>query len=371
MPLREYLTDELRRLESEGLLRSPSDPGVPAGALDVCSNDYLGYARATVSRETDAQWGAGASRLIYGTSEAHRALEREVADWVGTEDALLFSSGYAANVGLLSALLQPGDTVVSDRLNHASIVDGCRLGRATVRVVPHLDSDAVAGALRGAASGRRYVVTESYFSMDGDSPDLRALRGLCDSRDAALLVDEAHALGVLGPAGSGLCRDSGVVPDGVLVGLGKAIGVQGALVAGSSLLIRFLWNRARSFVFTTAPSPVLAEVALDRVRTARANDAARARLAALGARLETALGPLRARLPPKRHGPIFPVVLGSPERAGQAAAALRSHGFLAQAIRPPTVPDGESRLRIALRATLSDDDVDRLASALRAACGES
>ena len=242
MRFSEELQRELEQLASEGLLRHRTPPSETSpDLLDACTNDYLGYARSGVSRETTASRpGSGASRLIFGTQPEHSALEGELTSWVGAEDTLLFSSGYAANLGMLAALARPGDLIVSDRLNHASIVDGCRLSRATVQVVPHCDLNAADRALQAPTKGRRWLVTESYFSMDGDSPDLPGLRALCDARGAALVVDEAHALGVFGPEGSGLCRQGGVVPDVLVGGLGKAVGVQGAFVAGSAPLTELL-----------------------------------------------------------------------------------------------------------------------------------
>ena len=366
MALKEYLAGELAALERAGLLR-PRALGLPPTPelIDVCTNDYLGYAGRAVSRETNAPVGAGASRLIYGTHGAHLALEQELARWVGSEAALLFPTGYAANMGAVSALARPGDLVVSDALNHASIIDGCRLSKARVEIVPHLDLKAIAAALSLPVPGMRWVVSESYFSMDADSPDLPALRALCTAQGAHLILDEAHALGVFGPEGSGLARAAGIVPDVLIGTLGKSVGVQGAFVAGSAELADLLWTRARSFVFTTAPSPALAELALAAVRSVAADDAARATLARHARRLEELLAGLST---PARHGPIFPIPLGSPERALQAAAAMRDHGFLTQAIRPPTVPPGSSRLRVALHADLSDDAVLRLGAALRATC---
>jgi 8-amino-7-oxononanoate synthase len=371
--LREFLSRELESLSRLGLRRDrPAFGGLAEGLVDVCSNDYLGYARLPVSRETRARPGSGASRLIHGTRPEHLALEAELSDWVGAESALLFPSGYTANLGALSALVQPGDLVVADRLNHASLIDGCRLARAETVVVPHLDLDAIQRALDAPTRGRKWVVTESYFSMDADSPDLPRLRALCDASGAALFLDEAHALGVFGPQGAGLAARAGVVPDVLVGAFGKAVGVQGAFVAGSGVLTDYLWNRARSFVFTTAPSPLLTEVQLERVRALRRDDAARARLCALSDDLGRRLEPLgSAHLAPGRHGPIFPVLLGTPSRALRAAAALREAGFLAQAIRPPTVPEGTSRLRLALHADLGEEEVARLASVLVAACAES
>jgi 8-amino-7-oxononanoate synthase len=364
----DYLDSELSRLAQQGLLRDRHQVA-PPGVIDVCSNDYLGYARRPVSRETSgATAGAGASRLIHGTRAEHRALEAEFADWMGTEDSLLFPTGYSANIGVVSALAGPGDLIVSDALNHASTIDGCRLARARTEVVPHRDLAAVRRALTLPVTGRRWVLTESYFSMDANSPDLHELRGLCNEAGAALIVDEAHALGVFGPAGAGLSAAAGVKPDIVIGTLGKAVGVQGAFVAGSRSLTAYLWNRARSFVFTTAPSPLLAAVTLDHVRAVRADDAGRDQLNRLCSAFERDLAPLRSLFPPDRHGPIFPLIFGTPDRARSIAAALTGRGFLAQPIRPPTVPEGTSRLRLALHSTLSPDSVAELARALVDLC---
>ncbi len=363
--LRSHLARELGQLEERGLLRSRAVRHVDIGLVDVASNDYLGYARRIVSRETIATVaGAGASRLIHGTCPEHTALEADLAAWVAAEGSLLFPTGYMANVGAISALAGPGDLIVSDQLNHASLIDGCRLSRARTEVVPHLDLRAFADALRIAVPGRRWVITESYFSMDGDSPDLAALRSIADEADAGLLVDEAHALGVFGPQGAGLCREQGIVPD-VLVGtLGKAVGVQGAFVAGSGILLDFLWNRARPFVFTTAPSPTITAIARENVARVRVDDDARSRLTELCAQLQVELRDMN--LGRRRRGPVFPIIRRTPGLALCAAAVLRDAGFLTQAIRPPTVPDGTSRLRIALHADLRPEQVSRLALALRA-----
>ncbi|HEX3597730.1 MAG TPA: 8-amino-7-oxononanoate synthase [Polyangiaceae bacterium] len=372
MSLKEYLDGELRQLEVAGLLRRRA-AGVPPTPelVDVCTNDYLGYARRVVSRETSVRAGAGASRLIFGTDPSHLALERELARWVGAEAALLFPTGFSANLGVISGLAHEGDLVISDALNHASIIDGCRLSKARIVVAPHLDLAATDRALATAVPGRRWVVTESYFSMDADSPDLVSLRRLCDERGAFLIVDEAHALGVFGPEGSGLARASGVTAD-VLVGtLGKAVGVQGAFVAGSSELADLLYTRARSFVFTTAPSPTLVELTSNAVRLVIADEASRAKLVRLSAFLERRLAPKAGITPARRHGPIFPIFAGTPGRAVAMAAALRDRGFLAQAIRPPTVPSGSSRLRIALHADMTEATVERLANALLDVCAAS
>jgi len=359
-PALRHLESSLQELDEVGLLRSPQS--VNQSVLVLCSNDYLGYARVQVEAG-ERFWGAGSSRLVAGESEAHGQAERALAGWIGAPSALLFSSGYAANVGVLSALAGPGDTVISDALNHASIVDGCRLSRARIVVVPHLDASAVEKALRESGDAkRRWVVTESYFSMDADTPDLGTLRRLCDAHDAALIVDEAHALGVFGRGGAGLCASHGVRPD-VLVGtLGKAVGLQGAFVAGPEVLRTWLWNRARSFVFSTGFSPALAQVLVERVGEVRRDDIGRDRLHSISERLRAALAKRACRV--AGQGPIVPWMLGTPAAALAASRHLLNCGIFAPAIRPPTVPPGTSRIRLTARATLTDHDVDRFQRAI-------
>ena len=292
-------------------------------------------------------------------------MENALAEWVARPAALLFSSGYAANVGALAALCGPGDLLISDRLNHASLVDGCRLSRADVAIVEHGDEDAIAHQFSQARDRpARWVVVESYYSMDGDSPNLGRLRELCDRHDAHLFVDEAHALGVFGPSGSGLCRAVGVVPD-VLVGtLGKSVGVAGAFVAGSELLRRWLWNRARTFVFSTAPSPMLTELLLRQLHATRAASDARVCLRKNADSLRQALVAAGVPIKPGNHGPIVPILVGDPARCVRIAERLLAEGIVVQAIRPPTVPENTARLRVTVTATMTPNDIERLASAL-------
>jgi 8-amino-7-oxononanoate synthase len=365
-PLR-HLTnelDELRRHERLRVRPPPSTPTDRAGRLLLCSNDYLGYqsrnllqpyaARAAL----DTPAGSGASRLVSGEHGAHGALEQALASWLGTEESLVFSSGYAANIGLIASLAGEGDILVSDELNHASIIDGCRLSRAEVAVVPHLATDAVRRALVDSRARRRWVVTESYFSMDGDSPDLRALRRVCDELDAGLIIDEAHAIGVFGPEGRGLAAESGVTADVTIGTLGKALGAQGAFVAGSSELCQWLWNRARSFGFSTGISPLLCAIATGAVDLARRDDAGRARLSALSARLRDGLAALGVG-PQNRVGPILPIIVGAERVALAWGKGLADHGVDVQPIRPPTVRPGTSRLRVTTSAALADADIER------------
>lgn len=373
-PLR-YLHGELKALEGRQLLRTrpaPRDRAI-SGRLNLCSNDYLGYAasgrlRPFAEAAVAASWtGAGASRLVAGEHEAHRALEKLLADWLGTESALLFTSGYAANVGTIAALAGEGDLIVSDALNHASIIDGCRLSRARTVVVPHLEVEAVRRVLGAEPARRRWVITESYFSMDGDCPDLAALRAICDDHDAALVLDESHAMGIYGPEGRGLAVAAGVVPDVWVGTLGKALGAQGAFVAGSEVLVAWLWNRARSFVFSTGLSPVLAGIANGAVETARGDETGRRQLMERSGDLREALAGLGLHLAPGSQGPIIPVLVGDTGRALQISRALFELGVDVQAIRPPTVPEGSARLRVTASSLLSRGDIDRVAAAFREA----
>jgi 8-amino-7-oxononanoate synthase len=376
-----YFLQELAELERRELLREPDDGARREAArlnaerlgvrfIDASSNDYLGLAATIVSRETLSAWeglsaGSGASRLIHGSRDAHVTLEQELAEWVGQASALLFTSGYAANAGLVSALGSPGTLIVSDSLNHGSLIDGCRLSRARVRVVPHLDLAACEHELERGGAGQKWVVTESYFSMDGDGPNMAALRALCDRYEAGLVVDEAHALGVFGPEGGGRCRADGVRADVVVGTLGKAVGVHGAFIAGSELLRRYLWNRARSFVFSTAPSPVLAALALLHVKQVRVASGPRARVHQRAYELRDALARRGLPVQDGSFGPIVPVVLGDNAHVQSVAADLAAHGILAQGIRPPTVPEGSARLRLTVTARMEAEDIERLAAAFK------
>lgn len=374
MPSLAALSDRLAELAERGLLREPDDrldrerlrERFGADFLDLTSNDYLGLAAVHVSRETLLSApGAGASRLIHGTHREHLALEGELAEWTGHAQALLFASAYAANLGALGCLLGPEDWVVSDALNHASLIDGCRLSRARVRIVPHLDLDAVAAALEeGAEAASRWLVVESYYSMDGDSPDLRALRALCDRQGAHLYVDEAHGLGVFGPEGAGLCRAQDVRADVLVGGLGKACGAQGGFVASSEAVRRWLWNRARSFVFSTGTSPVLTQLTREQVRRVRSADPERSALDDTARAFRQALEREGVPLVAGSHGPILSVVLGTPAAALGVARELRDQGILVQAIRPPTVPEGASRLRLTVSRHHRREQVERVAGAL-------
>jgi 8-amino-7-oxononanoate synthase len=354
-----FLEEAIAEAKRKNLFRDRV-PSNAAPHTSFCSNDYLGLADRPAPREA---CGAGSSRLVAGERDIHRRLERAAARLVGQPASLTFTSGYAANVGLLGALAGPEDLIVSDALNHASLIDGAHLSRARIVVVPHLDVDAVARAL-DAKARNAFVVTESYFSMDADSPDLSALRRLCDERGAALVVDEAHALGVLGPGGAGLCVEQGVVADAVVGTFGKAFGAAGAFVAGCAPLVAWQWNRARSFVFSTGMSPVVAAAALGGLDRAEKEPWRRQRALQAASELRRGLGALGAEL--RGFGHVIPWVLGDPREALAFSAELREQGIDVPAIRPPSVPSGTARLRFTVSAALQGEDIQRVVDAVAA-----
>jgi 8-amino-7-oxononanoate synthase len=324
--------------------------------VSFASNDYLGLANhpAVVAAAHDAldRWGAGAgaSRLIVGSRPVHRDLESALAEWKGTEAALTFPTGYAANLGLLTTVGGPGVTICSDSLNHASIVDGCRLARGNACVFDHGDLDHLA-ALMAAAEGRVVVVSDSVFSMDGDTADLEGLARLCARRQALLILDEAHA--VLGPDARGLDEDVELLRVGTL---SKTLGSLGGFVAGSHRWIELLVNRARPFIFTTALSPPDAAAALAALGVMRSPEGDE-----LHRRLDAHVQAIR----PGHGSPIVPVILGDEADAVRAARALLERGLLVPAIRPPTVPAGSSRLRVTMSAAHTGSQVGMLLGALR------
>jgi 8-amino-7-oxononanoate synthase len=373
------LSLELQNLESIGRLRTTETllgadrlhPRDSQGREMVCfaSNDYLGLSDhpAVIAAATTAllQHGLGsaASRLVSGETPPHRALEDALADFLGTEAALLFPTGYQANVGTLTALAGPQDFIASDAANHASLIDGCRLSRARVGIFEHANPASADHALGAAAPSarRRFLVTESLFSMDGDRAPLTALSAVAARHEATLIVDEAHALGVLGPSGRGLCADLGLRPEIRIGTLGKAFGSAGGFVAGSHLLRATLLNRARTFIYTTAAPASLAAAALAALEIIAAPEGDRLRT-----NLSLNLDRVRARLPIPATAVdhIIPIILGADTAATELAALLRSRGLVATAIRPPTVPENTARLRITVSAAHSDGDIQRLLASL-------
>jgi len=377
-------TWELERRRAAGLLRrlrpldGPQDPWVTIEGrrvLLLCSNNYLGLATHPALREAAARaardWGvgAGASRLISGSLRLHEALEEQLAALKGTAAALLFGSGYQANVGAITALVGSDDAVFSDELNHASIIDGCRLSRARVLVYPHNDVEALAALLTRHSARRRLVVTESVFSMDGDSAPLAAICDVADRYGAFVMVDEAHATGVLGPTGGGLVEAAGLRGRVALqVGtLGKALGTYGAFVAGSRAVVDLLVNAARSFVYTTALPPPAVAAAAAAVNVLQAEPQRRQQLAANASTLWHGLrdAGLQVGAAP---GHIIPVHIGDAERTMQWSEALLAAAVFVQGIRPPTVPPGTARLRVTVMSTHTATDLAAAVNAFRQVC---
>jgi 8-amino-7-oxononanoate synthase len=377
---RGWAEQELASLADRGLLRSLEPLATPQGAvvrirgerlINFSSNDYLGLAAhpavVSAARAALERWGmgAGASRLVVGDTEVHRELEARLQTFEDAEAVLLFNGGYPANVGLVPALVGPEDAVFSDALNHASLVDGCRLSRARVCVYPHRDAGALAGLLRETPARRKLVVTDSVFSMDGDVAPLAELVDLCRRSGAALLVDEAHATGVLGPRGAGLCEALGLsrAVDVRMGTLGKALGAFGAYAATTRPVADLLVNRARSLVFSTALPPAVCAAAAAAVDLVEHDPELRPRLWRNIHRFADGLRALGH--PAQASSAIFPLVVGAPERALAAAAFLRERGLLVKPIRPPTVPAGTSRLRFALSAAHTPDHLDQALAGLR------
>ncbi len=370
---------ELKEIQRNHLFRvMPDVSGLPGRIINVngtdavnfSGNNYLGLAghadliRAAAAYAQRYGTGSTASRLIAGNGEAHRELESFIATWKGTEAALLFVSGYQANVGTLSSLAGKEDLIISDQLNHASIIDGCRLSRAKKEVYPHLDLNRLETLLRQDGFRRKLVVTESVFSMDGHHAPLKEISALCSRWGAMLMVDEAHATGIFGPKGQGLAAAEGVVPDIQMGTLGKAVGAAGAYIAGSSSLIQVLVNKARPLIYTTAaPSPVLGS-ALAGLRIIASEEGRERRerlhehVREFGRLLESALGDLSGG----NH--IVPILIGESAAALRVSQACLRNGIFAQAIRFPTVPEGTARLRFTLMSDHRSEDLEKAVTVL-------
>jgi 8-amino-7-oxononanoate synthase len=379
------LTQELDLLTQAGLRRALRSIRRRAGAhvlvdgrhaIDFSSNDYLGLATdprlaaAAVTALAEDGTGAGAARLISGNHPRHQALEQELARFKRTDAALLFGSGYLANIGAIPALVGRGDAIYADALNHASLIDACTLSRADVRVLQHGDVDALEAALARDQNHmrRRLIVVDGVFSMDGDMAPLDRIVSLARAYGAWTYVDDAHGTGVLGSGGRGSAEHWGVEGEiDIIMGtLGKAFGVAGAFVTGSRTLVEYLINRARAFVFTTATPPALAAAAIAALRIARSEPERRERVRAVARRLRTGLAALGRPPAGDPTGHIIPVTVGAADETVRIGAALRERGYLVGAVRPPTVPIGTSRLRITACASHTDSDVDGLLAALAA-----
>lgn len=380
MSLHAELADELAARESQGLRRTRRLLATPQRArvhvdgreyTAFCSNDYLGLAadpRLAAAAKTGIDCygvGAGASHLILGHSSAHHALEAALAAFVRLPQALLFSTGYMANMGVVSALLGRGDAIFADRLNHASLNDAALVSRAAFKRYAHNDLAALERLLQTTPARRRLVIVDAVFSMDGDIAPVRALLELCTSHDAYLLIDDAHGFGVLGAQGRGTLEHFGITSDRVIymATLGKAAGVSGAFVAGGAELIESLVQNARTYIYTTATPPLLAQALLASLQVIEQEGWRRLRLRELIEQLqrELAAGPWRLMA---SDTPIQPLLVGGNAEALALSARLAAQGLLVPAIRPPTVPQGTARLRISLSADHSAEDVTRLTAAL-------
>ena len=360
---------ELRTIDGE------QGPRVTIGGRDVlllCSNNYLGLAgdqrvkRAAADAALEFGASAGASRSVSGSMAIHEQLEAEIAVFKGTSAALLFGSGYLANIGVISALA-PDGVVFSDELNHASIIDGCRLAKAQTFIYRHRDLDHLAEGLAAHDGAPAMIVTDSVFSMDGDLAPLAELAELARRHGAKLIVDEAHGTGCVGPGGRGALSAAGVEADLIVGTLGKALGSYGAYAACSDEIRELLINSARSFIFATAPAPPSVGAALAALEVLRSEPGRVDRLHANAALLRESLA--GCGLATASETQILPLIVGEPEATTIAAAAALDRGVYAQAIRPPTVPAGTSRLRLTVMATHEEQDLVDAAGILAEAVG--
>ncbi len=384
----EWLQDELIQRRGEGLHRTAEVAShVDATTIEIDgqrlinfgANDYLGLAThpevlgaafesgEPKSLEPRHRWGSGASPLVSGYGPSHAKLERELAEFEGTEAAIVFSTGYAANVGTVTALASSGDVVFSDQLNHASLIDGCRLSRAKICVYPHGDVDLLRALIREhrRPAKRAFIVTDSLFSMDGDLAPLQSIVELAENFDLVPIVDEAHATGVYGRFGRGLCEALGLT-DRVPVRIGtlsKAIGSLGGFVAGSHVLIDYLRNFARTYIYSTAMPAAMARAACAGLKLAHSMHEQRDALRRKSLQLRQAIVS-HGLVTSTSDSPIIPVYLGSPELAVQQSSQLRKQGFFVPAIRPPTVPRDQSMLRISLSILHTENQIDRLIESL-------
>jgi len=376
-------SDQLTELAELGLLRtlrrvdSAQGPTITVAGrqlLCFCSNNYLGLANhphvlnAVKNAVDEWGWGAGASRLVSGHMGPHEQLESRLAAFEHMQRALVFATGYQANLAAIRGLVGKNDIVLIDKLNHASIVDAARSSGATVRVFPHLDYAKLERLLdRSGDARRRVIATDSVFSMDGDWADLPRLVELKECYDAILCIDEAHATGVLGAHGRGLAEMMGVEQhiDVVVGTLSKALGGIGGFIAASDAIVDWLVNTAGPFIYTTALPPAACAGAIAALDLVKQEPQRRQRLMSLVQRLHTALGDMRNENVPCSRSHIIPLIVGDSKEAVRLSKALEAEGLFVPAIRPPTVPNGKARLRISLCADHNDSDLDRLIVALR------
>ena len=371
-----WLEGELSLIRERGLFReltaieTGQTPEVLIGGRPYVllgSNGYLGLStrpevRRAASRALEKYGvGSGGSRLVSGTTDLHAELEERIAAFKKTEAAIVFSSGYLANTATIQALAGPGDVVFSDELNHASIIDGCRISGAEVRVFPHLDFDALAALAAQSPPGvKKLIVTDTVFSMDGDLADLSALCGVAEKYGCALMVDEAHATGVLGSRGSGATEHFGV-ENRVSVAMGtlsKAVGSSGGYIAGSRVLVEFLRNRARGFIFDTSPAAPALAASLAALEIIEGDTELRDRLWRNVGMFKDGLAAMGLNVLPSQSA-IVPVLVGEPDEAMRFASVLRDNGVYTPAVRPPSVPPGKCRIRATIMATHTEAHIEK------------
>ena len=379
-----WITDELDALSGQGLLRElQTRESPPVGGMvqlngvalvNFGSNDYLGLAAderlidAVKHFSGQCGWGAGGSSLVNGRGTLHRRLEQEIARFKKTEAALLFPTGFAANVGAVTSLVGRGDAVFSDELNHASLIDGCRLSGASIHVYRHRDTSHLAELLQAASgAGRRLIVTDSVFSMNGDVAPLDALAELAEQHEAMLLVDEAHACGVLGHCGRGACEQLAVESrvDLQVGTLSKAFGSLGGYITGSDELIQWICNRARTYMFSTAQPEAISAASLAALEIVQADAPRRLRVVESASRLRQILNGLGFNTAGSSTQ-IIPLIVGDNDRAVAMSRELRNRGFYVPAIRPPAVPNHLARLRISLSSQHTEDQLQRFGDCLTA-----
>jgi 8-amino-7-oxononanoate synthase len=368
MSLHDWLADQRRARAAAGLTRALAARLAESVDVDLAGNDYLGLRtdpRVVAAAARGAiEWGAGAgaSRLVTGTLGVHTELERQLAEFVGAPAAIVLSTGYHANLAAITALCDPDTLIVSDAHVHASLIDACRLARhGGLTVVPHNDVDAVAAALDGRRQRRALVLAESVYSVLGDAAPVNRLAALASEHDATLVVDEAHALGVSGSGGHGLVAELGLAGASHIVvtaTLSKALGSQGGVVMGSADVVEQLVNSARPFIYDTGLAPAAAAAALESLGIVRADPGLPRRTLEIAGRLAGALGL------PDPAGAVLSVAMAGPDDALRAQADLAADGFLVGCFRPPSTPDGASRIRLSARATLSDEQVERVVERL-------
>lgn len=359
MNLNERIKRQLSEIESKGLMRELASPK----GVDFSSNDYLGLAKDNRLKnamiEAVAREGVGstASRLLRGERDCFHEVEQRFAKWKGTENSLYFSSGYQANIGVMQTFLESNDVVFSDELNHASLIDGIRLSKCEKVIFNHFDLEQVEWLLTETTSkGQKILVTESLFSMDGDIAPLEKYAEICQRTNTTLIVDEAHSVGLYGKRGSGLIEELGIKEDVCLSinTAGKALGVSGAFVAGSNLAIEYLINKCRSFIFSTAPVPAIADALKIAIEVIETENERRNKLHRLSQIFRNLLvdNDIEA---PADETQIIPIIIGESEKAVKIASKMQAKGFDVRAIRPPTVAEGTSRLRVTLNLSLTED----------------